>query len=195
MGFLIQGGWKLQISCHGLTRYLSQQLATSLRQVQWSFCGWASFPHHTRADTICSRKRCAPFLPATKLHTHFATTGCVYICSLKSEWRTNLQAANQGHIQAGFRGAGLYSFNPSAIHAEKLALPLPEDCPGDNTTTPQQPLQEGPTMASGSTDHIVPTATPLKVYLRNHFTAVLQRSRPTRQRQTGQVSQGSIEKY
>ena len=42
-------------------------------------------------------------------------------------------------------------------------------------------------MASGSTDQTLLTATPLKVYLRDHFTAVLQRSRPTRQHQKGQV--------
>ena len=47
-----------------------------------------------------------------------------------------------------------------------------------------QPPQEG-APPSGSTVQTVPV-TPLKVYLRNHFDSVLQRSRPTRH-QKGQV--------
>ena len=92
------------------------------------------------------------------------------------------------HVQAGFRGSGLYPFDPSAIHDEKLSPSLPllpplEDHP-DDSTTPQRPAQK--VQSTTSTAQTVPF-TPLKVYLRDHFAAVLQHGKPSRQRQKGQV--------
>lgn len=81
---------------------------------------------------------------------------------------------------------GLCPFNAKAINAEKLlpSLPLLPLGDGDHSATatlPQPPQEVVPE------DSTIPPVTPLKVYLRDHFTSVLQRSRPTRQHQKGQV--------
>ena len=87
------------------------------------------------------------------------------------------RAFTPDHVQAGFQGSGLYPLVPSAIHDEKLSpslplLPPPEDHPEDSTTS-QRPAQKA--QSTNSTVQTIPV-TPLKVYLRDHFAAVLQRS-------------------
>lgn len=102
------------------------------------------------------------------------------------------------HVQAGFRGAGLWPLNPSAIHDEKLAPSLPlqprphedsqprphEDPPNQ---PPEEPHQKKTISENSLSSQTIPPVTPLKVYLRDHFTTVLQRSRPARPHQKGQV--------
>ena len=80
-------------------------------------------------------------------------------------------------MQAGFRGSGLYPFDPSVIHDETLSpsfplLPPLEGQPDDSV------ISQCPAQKVQSTNFTVPTVpfTPLLVYLRDHFAAVLQHS-------------------
>ena len=159
-------------------------------------------PHsHITLDLI---QRCTSLLSATQLHTYFATIGCGYfvapwnlngrrscrsigckpkLLKLKNEtllsyWPNS--GREHSHLimcKQDFKVQDCIHLFHSAIHDEKLSpslplLPPPEDHPEDSTTS-QRPAQKA--QSTNSTVQTIPV-TPLKVYLRDHFAAVLQRS-------------------
>ena len=101
---------------------------------------------------------------------------------LAKVWQRSFTAE---HIKAGFRGAGLCPLNPSAIHDEKLAPSLPLQFLSPEVQPPQNTIPAGAT--SRNEDEATVPFTPLKTHLKDHFTAVLQCTRPAHMRQKGQV--------
>ena len=94
---------------------------------------------------------------------------------LAKVWQRSFTAE---HIKAGFHGAGLCPLNPSAIHDEKLAPSLPLQFLSPEVQPPQNTIPAGAT--SRNEDEATVPFTPLKTHLKDHFTAVLQCTRPAR---------------